>query len=769
MTTVGVNVLDGLRVIDFGQYLAGPLVALMLAEHGADVIRVDPPGGPRWNHPVNAVLQRSKRSVVLDLHDPPDVTVARKLIDSADVVIEGFRPGVMARLGLSPEEATARNVGLIWCSLPGFGRSDPRSGLRGWEGIVSAAAGLYPPGLFEIAGEPRFSAVPMASTFAAAIAAHSIAAALLTRARSGQGDLIEVALFDAAFDAIAIYGEQPGTLSQAGFAHEQDRIANPAFGTETPYVCRDGRYIGNCGSPPRGLHRFWDAHLPVDLKSRTDEAAVSEARDALAALFARRDARDWERIMQEDFGAAVASTMTSAQWLEDEHAVSSETVTTVEDPYLGTTRQAGSVLRYGSGVPRARFPRHLVGIDSEAVRSEVSAAPVTVPDGTAPAPATRALPLAGIRVLDLTNLLAGPIAGRVLAEYGADVIKINKAAVGFGDADPLTDDPITFIGHRTTGAGKRSMYLDLKSDAGREILGDLVRTADVVHTNTSPETAERLGIDEARLRQTSPTLVYSSTRLHASGGWRAAFRGHEDLAEHVTGMSLRYGGGVPDGMHGIIVNDHATGHFAAFGIMLAILDRMRTGVGETVETSLSQTATYFQLPYMIAFSGSTWDEPSGREAMGWSASDRLFQAQDGWLWVASGDDLPVLLEKEGLAGLAGSLEAVFRSRPVAEWEALLHAHGVAAHAFRSIAQVMDDDIAIARGLSVTREHPGLGSGREVGQIVRFASRPDLTLPPATAPGWHTRQILTEMGRAAELEQLLAQRVVATHESHRQPG
>jgi crotonobetainyl-CoA:carnitine CoA-transferase CaiB-like acyl-CoA transferase len=310
------------------------------------------------------------------------------------------------------------------------------------------------------------------------------------------------------------------------------------------------------------------------------------------------------------------------------------------------------------------------------------------------------------------------------------------------------------------------MFLDLKSDAGREIFRDLVRTADVVHTNTPPDTADRLEIDEERLREIRPDLVYSSTRLHASGGWRSAFRGHEDLAEHVTGMSLRYGGGVPDGMHGIIVNDHATGHFAAFGILLAVLDRMRTGTGDTVETSLSQTATYFQLPYMIGFAGATWDEPSGRDAMGWSDSDRLFHAADGWVWVASGDDLTVLFDKEGLARPAASLEATFRSRPVAEWEALLPLHGVAAHAFCPIAQVMVDDVAIARGLSVTREHPGLGLGREVGQIPRFASRPDLTLSPATAPGWHTSEILAELGRADELDQLLAQRVVATHETHR---
>src|ERR1700756_1723616 len=92
--------LEGFRAIDFGQYLAGPLVAMYLADNGADVIRVDPPGGPRWDHPANSILQRSKRSVVLDLKLAADVAAARQLIETADVVIENFRPGVMDRMGL---------------------------------------------------------------------------------------------------------------------------------------------------------------------------------------------------------------------------------------------------------------------------------------------------------------------------------------------------------------------------------------------------------------------------------------------------------------------------------------------------------------------------------------------------------------------------------------------------------------------------------------------------------------------------------------------
>ena len=94
------GVLEGIRVIDFGQYIAGPMAAMLLGDQGADVIRVDPPGGPRWNTPANATWNRNKRSIVLDLKQDADRETARQLIASADVVIENFRPGVMDRLGL---------------------------------------------------------------------------------------------------------------------------------------------------------------------------------------------------------------------------------------------------------------------------------------------------------------------------------------------------------------------------------------------------------------------------------------------------------------------------------------------------------------------------------------------------------------------------------------------------------------------------------------------------------------------------------------------
>src|SRR4051794_32195241 len=116
--------LVGLRIVDFGQYIAGPLAALMLADQGAEVIHIDPPGGPRWKHPADAFYNRGKQRITLDLKQPADAIAARRLVESADVVIENFRPGVMQRLGLGAD-VTEHLPRLIYCSIPGFAADDP--------------------------------------------------------------------------------------------------------------------------------------------------------------------------------------------------------------------------------------------------------------------------------------------------------------------------------------------------------------------------------------------------------------------------------------------------------------------------------------------------------------------------------------------------------------------------------------------------------------------------------------------------------------------
>ena len=257
--------LSGLTVIDFSHYLAGPLAALWLAECGAEVIRVDPPGGPKYRHSANAILQRSKQSILLDLHDDADQAIARALIDRADVVVESFRPGVMERFGLGAEACLESNPRLVYCSIPGFAADDPRAQLPAWEGVVTAAGALYPrqdaerANPFGVPGtDPAFLATPVLSSFGGIVAAHSIMAALIARERSGRGQRVESPLFDAAFEII---GAETTKLLDRPLRPRPAR--NPVGGRRPPhhahYRCADGRYINLCLIQDR--HMPWFAKM----------------------------------------------------------------------------------------------------------------------------------------------------------------------------------------------------------------------------------------------------------------------------------------------------------------------------------------------------------------------------------------------------------------------------------------------------------------------------------------------------------------------------
>ena len=186
--------LEGVRVVEFGHYISGPLAALMLSDAGADVVHVDRPGDRGVEDPADAFLNRGKRRLTLDLKDRGDLAVAWDLAARADVVIENFRPGVMARLGLGPDELMAEHPRLVYCSLPGFGSWDPDADEPGWEGIVQSAAAGYrplrehwdPTGRFKATVSdpyaPLYTPVPTASNFSGLLGALSIVMALIAAA-----------------------------------------------------------------------------------------------------------------------------------------------------------------------------------------------------------------------------------------------------------------------------------------------------------------------------------------------------------------------------------------------------------------------------------------------------------------------------------------------------------------------------------------------------------------------------------------------------------
>ncbi len=246
----------------------------------------------------------------------------------------------------------------------------------------------------------------------------------------------------------------------------------------------------------------------------------------------------------------------------------------VEDPVLGMTSQPGLNVRM-SGTPGEVQPRHALDADRDAILGELGAAsePAAAPDEHE----LRAA-LEGVRVLDLCIILAGPTAGRTLAEYGADVIKIDA---------PYRGDSVIFF--TDVSRAKRSILLDLKTPEGLAVFWQLVDSADVVLQNYRAGVAERLGIGYEDVRKRKPEIVYASLNSYGHLGPWADRPGHEQLAQAATGMQVRFGGDGPPMLQTNAINDYGTGFMGAYGVALALLHRNRTGEGQHIDSALAYT------------------------------------------------------------------------------------------------------------------------------------------------------------------------------------
>jgi crotonobetainyl-CoA:carnitine CoA-transferase CaiB-like acyl-CoA transferase len=731
--------LDGIRVVDFGQYIAGPLAAMMLGDHGAEVIHVDPPGGPRWNVDADAFYNRGKQRISLDLRSLDESAIAQRLVASADVVVENFRPGVMDRLNLGAAASTATHPALIYCSIPGFAADDPRRDVAAWEGVVGAATDIYPP-ISQLLDEtdqrtradplrPVLTALPLASNFAAFHAATAIVMALVERQRSGLGQHIEVPLFDAMFELIGANGISVNGVYPVGRTRGSRTIA-----------CADGRHIlFNSTSSPR-FQRF------------AARAGVTDS-----AVFNTHPAAHWEKAINAA-GGPTTLVRTPQEWLASPHARARGVVIQLEDPLLGPTWMPGTNVHLSESPGEIRT-RHLPDDDRTAVLASLGTPRTVNGDGVSRPP------LAGLRVLDLTQVVAGPCTGRILVEYGADVIKVNNAhpesltsavSLSMRAVDPGNQQ------HEHLNRGKQSLLLDLHTPEGQVIVQRLIDQSDVLMQNFALGMAERYGIGFDQVHQRRPGLLYFSLSAYGYGGPMQNYRGYEGNAQAVTGLMDRFGGDGPPLGQPYLLDDYGTGIRGAFAIALGVYHRQKTGHGQHIDIALVETATYHQAPYLLDYAGKRWHaEPRGPAALGWTPLQRLYHARDTWFFLGA-RSYAELGRVESLADVCDEamLERRFAELPAAEWVARLRACGIGAHVTARVEELMQDAWVRAHALSITQHIDGLGDMVMPGVAARL-SRTPLRIGAAVHPaGADAPAILESVGLTSELDHLISIGVIA---------
>jgi crotonobetainyl-CoA:carnitine CoA-transferase CaiB-like acyl-CoA transferase len=354
-------------------------------------------------------------------------------------------------------------------------------------------------------------------------------------------------------------------------------------------------------------------------------------------------------------------------------------------------------------------------------------------------------------VLDLTSFIAGPVCPMLLADLGADVVKIESP-----DGDPFR---MTAYGFHGWNRGKRSLVLDLKHDAGRAVLEDLIRDADVVVENFRAGVMERLGLGWDRLRAINPALV--STSIRGAEGSLDRLPGFDPIFQARSGFMVAQGGQGEPVFHMVPYNDYSAGTLAAVGTVAALVARERCGRGQRVEASLMRTALVDQAAHM------TDVRPGGRDFLGPHAARRLYACDGGWISVAAQDDEQARV-LGGLANVslgagaradgpeADAIAATLARLGRDEVLARLASLGVPAAPCLAFAEMVADEHLRANGMFVTMEDAALGPVTIGGPLVDFDETPVRYHRLGPAQGEHSRQVLGEAGYDdARIEALVA--------------
>ena len=721
MGTEGEPILRGLKVVEIGQYVAAPLAATIFADLGAEVVKVERPGGdPLRADPARfAAWNRGKRTVELDLHSPSGCRAALDLIDEADLLVENLRPGALERLGLAPEMLQKERSRLVTCSISAWGSTGPSRDDPGWEALVHARAGAQQ-GLFT-GDDPIWLPFPLASVAAALLAVLGAGAALVKRSSTGYGQHVETSLLDGLLflNAAAIFhreGHRPRVVRQTkspilrvfDTADGRAVMVNLSGTERWRELCRlldmDGGGLDY--STPEGLSKLSNREW--------NRAVLRRVIDG----FASRTADEWELALLEQ-PAAVAKCNTLAEWLDHAQARVEGVVTETEDPVLGRVRLVGPPVRIGVG-PGGTRPGRRHGGEQGA--------------------------LGGHRIIDVSNFWAGPLAARLLGELGADVVKVEPPG-GEGAFQLMPVLPNIYVdGNRS----KRGLVLDLKSVEDRARLLDLVAAADVVVENAMAGAWDRLDLDEAQLRAVNPSLIYARAKGFGVAGPLAAWPSFDYVIQAATGMEMTQGGGARPVPVNFTANDYGTGLLLASGVVLAMLGRCMGAAVTTVEASLALTSTLYQSEDVAALArGGAVPDRVGEGLGGPSVGCHLYRARDGWVtvccvtevqrgalgpavgagtWSGSGS-----VTVEDLAEAVGALTA---EEVLSSWRAV----GVPAALSVHPSAVPDDPQVVSRGLLRRYRHPAAGRFVQVGIPLSLSVDGPAVKGPAPTPAPVRRRV-----------------------------
>ncbi|WP_090604236.1 CaiB/BaiF CoA transferase family protein [Mycobacterium lentiflavum] len=770
--------LGALRVLDLTEG-AAEWCGRILADLGAEVIRIEPPGGsPGRRDGVGFALRNAnKAGAVVDLDDPAGRSALLELAADADILLESFTHAQAQARALTPAAFSRANPALVVVSITDFGRTGPHRERVATEDVLAAAGGVLSrsglPG-----GTPLLPPRGVVSLTVGVHAAWAALVAYVKRTRTGEGEHVDVSALEA-----VVHGFDPGFGSQgsaaAGRSEDFPRGRPDAANFYPIYPCADG-HVRICllatrqwramfswlGEPSAFADPRYDA-IPARI------AASDRLNPLIAALFADR-ARD--ELIAEGIarGIPIAGVLSIDEVLASDHFTGTGTLVRAEiAEELHATVPAGYTFVDGvrAGL-RRRAPEpgehnHLLTA-ARSTRADHDLGLGALPSGAAP--------LSGLRMLDLGVIVFGAELGRLFADYGADVIKVENSAFPDGLRQTRKGGGMNASfawGHRN----KRGLGLDLRSPDGARLFRELVADSDIVSANFKPGTLESLGFSHAELARINPRIVVTDSSAFGSRGpWRSRM-GYGPLVRASCGLSSLWRDidADPDEPSAFcdgstVYPDHIAGHAAAVAALAAVIGRGARGAGHAIEVPQADVAVYALGPTLASHSSRAANagriDAEGNRRRGLAPAGVFPCAgDDEWcvITVRDDDDWQALAAATGLTDEPALRDAATRCARRAEieerlaaWtagheaahvEATLQAVGVPAAAMVRLPEELTHPQLLARDSFHTLAHPMLSRPiPTAARIAAFSTIPDPALRPAPTPGQHTREICASLLR-----------------------
>jgi crotonobetainyl-CoA:carnitine CoA-transferase CaiB-like acyl-CoA transferase len=716
-------VLDNLRIIEIGEGMAVQVAGLMLCELGADVLKLERPGGdPSRGTAPFANWNRGKRSLELDLDTTHGMAALKERLAGADVLLHQFSPARAKRRGLDDASLAAAFPQLVVCGVTGSPHNHPNVERSDDELLVAARLGV----MYENDGHragPIVYRYRAGSWGAAHLAASGILARLTMRLRSGKGGAAHTSILQ------GFLSKMPMVWARNSEGPMPNAVTYPLAPRPTAlqlFQCQGGDWMQIMDPTQQfdyaTLPTMWDV-IAEGFSVETPEAAIE--------AFKQRPIEAWIADLRAA-DIAVEPAYPMGEVLRHPDVIANGYAIGVDDPALGKTIQPNVPFHTDAPLKLGR-PAPCLGEGGGQVWPTA-----TVRAGTA---VELAHPLSGVRILDLGMFLAGPMAPSLMGDMGATVIKV----------EALTGDRLRFM-HRyfqCAARSKRSIALDLTKPEAQVILARLIKWAEVLHHNMRFKGADKLGLSEAAIRQHNPNIAFSYVSAYGQRGSRGNWPGYDSIFNAIAGWEFENAG---EGNRPVFnrpgTMDIHSAQSCLVATMAALYAKRASGKGWGIHTSLLGVSAFSQGERLIGADGElTETYHLTSDQTGFGPYHRVFEAQGGWIAVAAHGEA----ERAGVRVVLGDCEAGFadaaKALKSAELLSALEAANVPCDAVvfeDAMNRFFNDPLNSELGLISALPQPLYGTIEQPGEMWDFGETDMDIVRACPTIGQHTDDIMHEM-------------------------